>query len=183
MTTGRQPAPRLEPLSAPVPSEGMGCGPPNHKVWLVTKQPLRFGPTRTKRKTATAYPHRSRRCGRAGSAACSSSTPPAPSATACPPPPPPATTSRPPHSAPGTPPDCPGAVTSVGDTACSEDRYRVPAFTTDTRAGVPISPRTGLPASRPCAMMTSTPASTARQASSTEPMVCRCAPASWIIPT
>ena len=47
MTTGRQPAPRLEPLSAPVPSEGMGCGPPNHKVWLVTKQPLRFGPIRT----------------------------------------------------------------------------------------------------------------------------------------
>ena len=86
MTIGRQPAPRLEPLSAPVPSEGMGCGPPNHKVWLVTKQPLRFGPIRTKRKTATAYPHRSRRCGRAGSAACSSSTPPAPSATACPPP-------------------------------------------------------------------------------------------------
>ena len=78
MTTGRQPAPRLEPLSAPVPSEGMGCGPPDHKVWLVTKQPLRFGPIRTKIKTATAYPHRSRRCGRAGSAACSSSTPPRP---------------------------------------------------------------------------------------------------------
>ena len=66
----------------------MGCGPPNHKVWLVTKQPLRFGPIRTKGKTATAYPHRSRRCGRQDQQRARRPRPPAPAATACPPPPP-----------------------------------------------------------------------------------------------
>jgi len=78
VTIGRQPAPRLEPLSTSVPSEGRGCGPPNHKVWLVTKQPLRFGPIRTKRKTATAYPHRRRRCGRQDQQRARRPRPPAP---------------------------------------------------------------------------------------------------------
>jgi len=56
----------------------------------------------------------------------------------------------------------------------------VAALSTGTRAGVPISQRTCPHASRPCAMMASTPASTARRLPRPSR---RCAPASWIIPT